>query len=85
MSCCSQTETGAAFAPRRTSSLRTVFNRVVERLRVARNHRRQCRELIEYLASDHRAANDLGITIYEARNLCRKLGRESPLRIFRTL
>jgi hypothetical protein len=74
MSCYSQTETGAAFAPRRTSSLRTVFNRVVERLRVARNHRRQCRELIEYLASDHRAANDLGITIYEARNLCR--GRE---------
>ena len=71
MSCCSQNDTGAAFAPRRTSSLRTVFNRVVERLRVARNHRRQCRELLEYLASDHRAANDLGITISEVRNLCR--------------
>ena len=69
MSCCSQTETGVA--RRRTSSLRTVFNRVVERIRVARNHRRQCRELIEYLASDHRAANDLGMTIHEARNLCR--------------
>jgi uncharacterized protein YjiS (DUF1127 family) len=71
MSCCSQTETGAVFAARRTPSLRTVFNRVVERLRVARNRRRQCRELIEYLASDHRAANDLGITVYEARTLCR--------------
>jgi hypothetical protein len=75
MYCCSQTETGAAFAARPTPSLRTVFNRVVERLRVARDRRRQCRELIEYLASDHRAANDLGITIYEARNLCR--GRET--------
>jgi hypothetical protein len=46
---------------RRTSSLRTVFSRVVERLRMAREHRRQRRELFEYLASDHRAANDLGI------------------------
>jgi hypothetical protein len=73
MSCHSQTEMGPAFAARRTVSLRAVFNRVVERLRVARNRRRQCRELIEYLASDHRAANDLGITIYEARNLCRDL------------
>jgi hypothetical protein len=71
MSCRSQTDTGARFAAGRTFSLRTVFNRVVERLRVARNCRRQRRELIEYLASDHRAANDLGITISEARNLCR--------------
>ena len=71
MSCYSHTESGAALAARRTFSLRAVFNRVVERLRVARNHRRQCRELIEYLASDHRAANDLGITIDEVSNLCR--------------
>jgi hypothetical protein len=62
MSCYSQTEMGATFAARRTFSLRTVFNRVVDRVRVARNHRRQRQELIEYLASDHRAANDLGIT-----------------------
>jgi hypothetical protein len=72
MSCYSHTETRAAFVARRTFSLRTVFNRVVERLRGARDRRRQCRELIEYLASDHRAANDLGITMYEARNLCRE-------------
>jgi uncharacterized protein YjiS (DUF1127 family) len=72
MSSCSQTETGAAFAPRRMSWLRAVLNRVVERLRAARNHRRACRELIEYLESDHRAANDLGITISEVRNLCRE-------------
>ncbi len=71
MSCCSQTETGAAFAARRTFSLRTVFNRVIDRVRIARNHRRQRQELIEYLASDHRAAKDLGITMHEARTLCR--------------
>jgi uncharacterized protein YjiS (DUF1127 family) len=71
MSCYSQTEMGAASAPRRTFSLRSVFNRVVDRVRAARNRRRQRRELIEYLASDHRAAKDLGITTYEARNLWR--------------
>jgi hypothetical protein len=67
MSCYSQTGTGAAFAARRTFSLRAVFNRVVDRVRTARDRRRQHRELIEYLASDHRAAKDLGITIHEAR------------------
>jgi hypothetical protein len=71
MSCYSQTEMGAAFAARRTFSLRAVFNRIVDRLRVARDRRRQHRELIEYLASDHRAAKDLGITIHEARNFFR--------------
>jgi hypothetical protein len=62
MSCYSQTKTGPAFAARRTFSLRAVFKRVIDRVRVARNRQRQHRELIEYLASDHRAANDLGIT-----------------------
>ena len=32
-----------------------------------RLHRRQRRELLDYLASDHRAAADIGITPYEAR------------------
>jgi hypothetical protein len=71
MSCSSRAETSDAFAARRTFSLRTVFNRIADRLRVARAHRRQRQELIEYLASDHRAAGDLGITMYEARNLFR--------------
>ncbi len=71
MSCYSQTETGAAFVARWTFSLRIVFNRIVDRFRVARDRRRQRRELIEYLASDHRAASDLGTTTYEARNLRR--------------
>jgi hypothetical protein len=62
MSCYSQTETAAAFAARQTLSLRAIFSRVFGRVRVARNRRRQRKELIEYLARDHRAANDLGIT-----------------------
>jgi hypothetical protein len=71
MSCYSQTETSAAFTARRTLSLRTAFSRIVERVRMARENHRQRQELIDYLASDHRAAQDLGITIYEARRLCR--------------
>jgi uncharacterized protein YjiS (DUF1127 family) len=72
MSCYEQTEAGAAVTACRTFSLRSVVNRVVERFRAARRRRRQCRELIDYLTSDHRAASDLGITLHEARNLCRR-------------
>jgi uncharacterized protein YjiS (DUF1127 family) len=32
-----------------------------------RLHRQQRRELLDYLASDHRAAADIGITPYEAQ------------------
>jgi uncharacterized protein YjiS (DUF1127 family) len=32
-----------------------------------RLHRRQRKELLDFLASDHRAAADLGITPYEAQ------------------
>ena len=71
MSCYSQTETAAAFAARQTFSLRAVFSGVFGRVRVARNRRRQRQELIEYLTSDHRAANDLGITTYNVRNFFR--------------
>ena len=71
MSCCAQTRTGVVVAARRTFSLRGVINRVVERARTAHQRRKQCQELIDYLASDHRAANDLGITIHETRKLCR--------------
>jgi len=48
-----------------------VFNSVVDRLRIARDRRKQRQELIEYLTSDHRAANDLGITTYNVRNFFR--------------
>lgn len=72
MSCYAETKTGAAVAARRTFSLRHLFDRAVERLRAAHQRRKQCHELIDYLASDHRAASDLGITLNEARNLCRQ-------------
>jgi hypothetical protein len=69
MSCYSQTQTAAEFDARQTFSLRrAVFSGVIGRVRVACNRRRQRQELIEYLASDHRAANDLGITT-DVRNL----------------
>jgi hypothetical protein len=70
MSYYAQTKMSVAVAARQAFSFRSV-NRVVDRLRAAGQRRRQCEELIDYLASDHRAAADLGITSHEARNLCR--------------
>jgi uncharacterized protein YjiS (DUF1127 family) len=67
MSCYPHSE---AFA-RRTLSPRGFFARIIERWRAARDRRRQCRELLDYLASDHRAESDLGITSHEARQLLR--------------
>jgi hypothetical protein len=66
-----QTQTSVAAAARQTFSLRSVFNRAVDGLRAAGQRRRQCQELIDYLASDHRAAADLGISPHEARDLYR--------------
>jgi len=71
MSCYSHCQRGATFAAPRTFSLRAVLSRVADRLRRARDRRRQRQELIDYLRSDHRAARDLGITIYEVDHLCR--------------
>jgi hypothetical protein len=71
MSCYSHSERNAAFAPPRTFSFFAVLSRVADHLRRARDRRRQRQELIDYLASDHRAARDLGISIYELDNLCR--------------
>ena len=58
---------------RRTSDVLSSrrFEPVADYLRRTRDRRRQRQELIDYLASDHRAARDLGITIYEVDNLCR--------------
>ena len=71
MSCYSHSERDAAFAAPRTFSLRAVLGRVADHLRRAHECRRQRQELINYLRSDHRAARDLGITIYEVDHLCR--------------
>jgi hypothetical protein len=67
-----QTKTNSvAAAANQTLSLRSVFKSVVDRFRAASQRRRQCQELIDYLASDHGAAADLGISPHEARNLYR--------------
>src|SRR6516162_10347144 len=61
----------AAFAAPRKFSFRAVLSRVADHFHRARDRRRQRQELIDYLASDHRAARDLGITIYDVDNFCR--------------
>jgi hypothetical protein len=71
MSCYSHSEKGAACAARQTFSLGTLFGVITDRFRRARDRRRQRQELIDYLASDHRAARDLGITVYDVDNFCR--------------
>jgi len=54
---------------------RAFADRIVAGWRMYRMRRRHRRELLDYLASDHRAAADLGITAYEAR-----LWSERPFR-----
>jgi hypothetical protein len=71
MSCYSHSERDAVVAAPRTFSFWAVLSQVADHLRSARDRRRQRQELIDYLASDHRAARDLGISIYEVDNLCR--------------
>jgi len=64
-----QSGSATALAERRPFSWRAFFGSAVERVRVYFAHRKQRRELLDYMASDHRAAADLGITSHEARNL----------------
>lgn len=64
-------EAALACAQRRSVSLRKVLAGAVERARTALTRRRQRQELFEYLASDHRAAADIGISNGEARALSR--------------
>ena len=78
MSCYSQSERDAAFAAPWKFSFRAVLSRVADHFHRARDRRRQRQELIDYLASDHRAARDLGITIYDVDNFCRQSGKLKP-------
>ena len=77
MSCYSHSERDAAFAAPRTFSLRAVLGRVADHLRRAHERRRQRQELIDYLRSDHRAARDLGITLYDVDNFRRYSGKQN--------
>jgi hypothetical protein len=57
----------AAFAGRRSLPWRATFNRVLGLARSCRERRRQGRKRIDDMASDHRAAADIGMTGCEAR------------------
>ena len=65
-------EPASTFIERRSFSRRPLTRRVVKIFHALfrivgtwRSRRRQRRELFEFLASDHRAAADIGITRYE--------------------
>jgi hypothetical protein len=58
-----------AFAERRSPTWRAVFARAVGRVRSSVARRRQRQQLHDYLASDHRAAADIGMRNYSDRHM----------------
>jgi hypothetical protein len=60
-----------AFTERRSPTWRAVFDRAVDRMRSSIARRRQRWELRDYLASDYRAAADIGVRNYYDRDLWR--------------
>ena len=75
MSSYSQSGPAPAFARCRSPWWRAVLHRAVDRIRASLARRRQRQELFEYLASDYRAAADIGIANYYDCGL-----REWPVR-----
>jgi hypothetical protein len=75
MSSYSQSGPAPAFARCRSPWWRAVLHRAVDRIRASLARRRQRQELREYLASDYRAAADIGIANYYDCGL-----RERPVR-----
>ncbi|MGA8495865.1 MAG: hypothetical protein WB764_10310 [Xanthobacteraceae bacterium] len=70
-----QSEATAAFARCRSPWWRAVLHRAVDRIRASLARQRQRQELLEYLASDYRAAADIGVANYYDCGL-----REWPVR-----
>jgi hypothetical protein len=64
MSSYSQSAPASTFTRCRSPRWRAVFHRAVDRIRASLVRRRQRQELREYLASDYRAAADIGIANY---------------------
>ena len=67
MSCTLSGPPAPASVQTRSLPWRGLFKGMPAALWTYRNRQRQRRELLEYIAGDHRAASDLGITTYEAR------------------
>jgi uncharacterized protein YjiS (DUF1127 family) len=60
-------ESVAAFAGSRSFSWRAFFKRLADTARIRLKRQRDRRELLDYLAMDHRAAKDIGIDRSNAR------------------
>lgn len=67
MSCYLDGETGAAFTGSRTFSWCAFFKSLAGTARIWLQRRRERRELLDYLAMDHRASKDIGIDWSDAR------------------
>jgi len=77
-------EVTSTFIARRSFSWQSLTTRLIKLFRALfrivgtwRSRRRQRRELFEFLASDHRAAADIGITRYEAEHWLNRPFRRS--------
>jgi len=66
MRCYDHSGPAPAFAEGRTRSWRGSFDRIPELVGAWRERSRQRRELLDFMAGDHRAASDIGRR-YEAR------------------
>jgi len=63
-----QAECSAPIVPSARFSVRAFCRRTVVWLRACRQRRRERAELLAFMATDHRAAADIGVTRYEAMN-----------------
>ena len=66
MSCYTERDAAAVVAPLRTFSWRTLYRGASAWLRSCRQRQRERRQLLDYMAIDHRAAADIGVTGYDA-------------------
>jgi uncharacterized protein YjiS (DUF1127 family) len=65
-------EAAAGLTELQPLSWRALIKSVVDRVRTYPKHRRERQELLEYIASDHRVAADLGINMDTARDWSRR-------------
>jgi uncharacterized protein YjiS (DUF1127 family) len=72
MSYRANSELAPALAKHRPLPCRAVFNVVAATVWIWRRRREERQELLDYLASDHRAAADIGVTGCEAQSWSRR-------------
>jgi hypothetical protein len=68
MSCYLDHELIAASTDHRAFSWRSLFSAAIDRVRTRYRQRRDREELNAYLASDHRASADIGVSNYHGRD-----------------